>query len=906
MESDSRRPRTVKNIEGLLERVSELFGFDPAGMRDRILYCVLQVSNLHQNLRWIEPTVDRQSIDLYLYESIDRVYHNVNGILNLLFIYGYEFYPQDLGRLWNKLLWLDLGNEMEEYLKFQSSSYLAKMLKQDIYAGMPQSAKFAPEFFLSGRMNKFLRKKLFTRDLHFGWSVCQLKRGMSPLRGISVIENLRKHARLLSNQRLTPTELLREVTRTTREVCEVASPEFKVQRPSPAACYENTRLEQGCIRTICSKTDHDDPDNVAYSFGLLSFPHTEIEIIDGVETEIRCQRINQDLYNTLSQQELNDIYWSNDEILFEEFYRDPELEVFAETDSRKAFTELENRVHDHEGPVPATVVALSEPFKTRIITKSMADSNYYAKPLQQAMHSALRKNNIFTALDRPLVLEDFVDMCNIKSDNPDWCFVSGDYSAATDNLNSDATLTSLYQVMESMQIQMRTRVVLAKAVANQEINYVGALNNYVRSADIQLLANHCTPILGYYTGYEKNFVKLVLDQFYCPQTFVQTNGQLMGSILSFPLLCMINAAVFRHAAEIYHEEVTGERINLLMSECSERYGLRVNGDDILFVAPLRLIEIWSELVATIGLELSVGKNYVHPSVFTINSQMFEVKKNLLVEHNYVNLGLFNIEQTDYSFWRTCDRVQQRLLKGHYGERAERIHEVMMYNWSPTLIRLSKTLKCTPNWYFPRHLGGLGLQTFEPVKATEFQCRVATALMTRNTIEDILRNKFTYSERVVDPVLEHQLGRWKKIVKSIGYELSESLEEKEDDLLGSLMSRYTLDYIVYDVEAKERSLMREMTRTWKKYDRLCGGLKPASIEKILFDLPKSIKLRPYQFDLTEYTTSYPRCEYDVIDANTDEFPMKCDRNPEILDLGFEDFWSSMGYQRIPETGALAHH
>lgn len=887
LESDSRHSCVIGiNNEQIVNKLVQLFNFDPTETKHRLESVIIDVLMLDTPIysEWFGL-----EYAAYVKRSYDRVRVNVDAILDLLFIYQCDVRFVDIGALWNKFLWLDLGNELEDYLKFQTASYLAKMMKQDIYASMPPVKKFKAEFFLVGSMNKFLRKKLFSHDIHFGWSVCQSKRGMSPLRGVSVLKNLRAHKQLLSTQRSTPPRVLREVERTVRELFNTVDREyeFKLTRPSPAACYELTRQSQGCIAAICGRAHLVDGTPNQQSFGILHKPHHIEYYEDGVLVSEKIERPSMIDWLNLS----TDDYFSEVSPIYEAYQPEASrIEVFDETDPVYIFNAVESRLHSRTGNIPATVVALSEPFKTRIITKSMADANYYAKPLQQVMHKNLRKNKIFTALDRPLVLEDFVELAELRINNPSWKFVSGDYSAATDNINSDATISALYQVMEKLDIAPKTRVVLAQAVANQEITYFGSLKGYENDPDLMLVKKRA----GVF-----NTNALV------PTDFDQQNGQLMGSILSFPLLCMINAAMFRMAVEEYYS-YQGAKYDISLKECEEMYGLRVNGDDILFCAPDELIEIWSNLVAEVGLILSLGKNYVHPNIFTINSQMIEVKKDrMILEHNYVNLGLFKPDENEYSFFRTCDKVQQRLYKGQTGQRLENIHEVLIYKWSPILRGLSRRFRYSFNWYLPRHVGGLGLQSFEPIKATIYQRRIATALLTRSSLDTILKNKFLFSERVVDPVLVRQLDKFKKIADQIGYELTSEREDNSSELLESVMSRYIADFEVYDPLAQERSLVKSMIRKIRKLDESCGSLKPMRLEKILFSDEPQIRLNEYEFEVTDRLVSYPRCRYDDFDDSNDGFRSVCPRNVDLQLDQHPCYWTSLGYQRSPDNGLLTH-
>jgi hypothetical protein len=83
----------------------------------------------------------------------------------------------------------------------------------------------------------------------------------------------------------------------------------------------------------------------------------------------------------------------------------------------------------------------------------------------------------------------------------------------------------------------------------------------------------------------------------------QTSGQLMGSLLSFPLLCLANLYTLRSAGFLSHQ-------------------MLVNGDDVVARGTLDQIARWRDIAPRIGLSLSVGKNFIDPDFCTVNSQLF--------------------------------------------------------------------------------------------------------------------------------------------------------------------------------------------------------------------------------------------------------------------------------------------
>ena len=112
-----------------------------------------------------------------------------------------------------------------------------------------------------------------------------------------------------------------------------------------------------------------------------------------------------------------------------------------------------------------------------------------------------------------------------------------------------------------------------------------------------------------------------------PDDFLMSNGQLMGCVFSFIILCLINAAVYRASLERY----TGRRFFL------RNLPAKINGDDILFKTNSLHYALWCEMIEKVGFEKSVGKNYVSDQFCVINSQYFDVTRDFC-KVPYFNLG----------------------------------------------------------------------------------------------------------------------------------------------------------------------------------------------------------------------------------------------------------------------------
>lgn len=232
----------------------------------------------------------------------------------------------------------------------------------------------------------------------------------------------------------------------------------------------------------------------------------------------------------------------------------------------------ENMCYTFPSSLPENVVqavAIPEPLKVRMITKSQPLA-WALKPMQRAMWKALGKFDCFNLTQGKREEEEVPLMFGQQ----EGFLLSGDYSAATDRLNSD---------------------VMAACV--NELTKVFASN----------------PILCDYLRWESGQHRITYPKWTGIPDVIQTRGQLMGSLLSFPILCVANAATL---------------MTLRKHESLGQVRALINGDDILFrEKSLRKIHSWKRIASAMGLEPSVGKNYCSRHFGSINSQLILVSKN---------------------------------------------------------------------------------------------------------------------------------------------------------------------------------------------------------------------------------------------------------------------------------------
>jgi hypothetical protein len=266
------------------------------------------------------------------------------------------------------------------------------------------------------------------------------------------------------------------------------------------------------------------------------------------------------------------------------------------------------------GRCQATVAAILEPLKCRLITKGSGMPYFAAQPLQRAMWERLQSYPAFRLTGRPLQKYDLTDLLERHKTLGLGHFdkwVSGDYSAATDGLSQQINSLCLEEAIKAGSLDPDEAAVARAVLGNHRIKYVQG-----QGGDFRYDATHASSFPGALEPHEH-----AIDQ---------TNGQLMGSVLSFPVLCAINAAAYWLALE-HH---TGRSFTI------DQLPILVNGDDICFRADDSFYAEWQAWTKVAGFTLSAGKNYISPDFVTINSEGFVHKSNGDLEKvGFLNTGL---------------------------------------------------------------------------------------------------------------------------------------------------------------------------------------------------------------------------------------------------------------------------
>ena len=262
-----------------------------------------------------------------------------------------------------------------------------------------------------------------------------------------------------------------------------------------------------------------------------------------------------------------------------------------------------------------------EPLKARIITKPGVGQYETMTTLQKEGHRTLANHSsgVFLPTIQTLEKEHLARL--LGAWDTGMFFKSGDFSGATDRLSVEAA-RRMFKVLYGHSRHIPQYLKGLAMLTNSTVHY----------------SDKCLPNLGT-PGTKENPHKwpqasghlgdtsLLDDLDFGDAIVAQTNGQLMGDPLSFPLLCLWNAANFFNCWLEYNHWYEGEEkmTPALFNLCAERTGLLICGDDIAFTGTLEFITLWNRSVAEFGMELSPGKDFASDRFVQFCSQTYYVE-----------------------------------------------------------------------------------------------------------------------------------------------------------------------------------------------------------------------------------------------------------------------------------------
>jgi hypothetical protein len=403
--------------------------------------------------------------------------------------------------------------------------------------------------------------------------------------------------------------------------------------------------------------------------------------------------------------------------------------VYDEDNLRKRWIATMDKIKEMAEYEQAIVepVGLAEALKVRVISKGPPLLYTYLKPLQKFLHSTLRKIDVFQLIGTPVTAE-IINKTFPIFDETDM-FLNGDYKASTDNLRgwvSEVLVNELCGVLNEgvkpPDNDLCRFLNLPEEIDMEKPHYV----------DEVLLRRSLT---GHLFKYKDGTLK------------PQTDGQLMGSISSFPFLCLANAALCRWALEI-SDNKRYRLTNLEGYDHAEKCKLLVNGDDCTMLAKrVYLRKNWAKITNFAGLTTSVGKTLFSlpdKPIVVINSVTYDCEPRYssnkardsffdslgtpitypkFVERKYINMGILLGKTRSSISGVDKAKVSYHQLGALHRELYESCPPSVWEEVSKRFIETHRTTleKCSfIPWITPEYLGGPGLVPDGEVSAKDLR------------------------------------------------------------------------------------------------------------------------------------------------------------------------------------------
>lgn len=369
------------------------------------------------------------------------------------------------------------------------------------------------------------------------------------------------------------------------------------------------------------------------------------------------------------------------------------------------------------------LVGLPEPLKVRTISKGQPNRYWRLKYLQKVLWRTINEFPQFRLTSGPISSEHYASLGHLRS-GEGW--VSGDYEAATDNLRSESStwaavgFTEGVGWMEDWTWGLERESEELKSLLDGLCRY--QIQNPEREDDFQ----------------------------------PQTRGQLMGSPISFPILCICNYATLL-CSQIVEGKLSYEDLwDDTKTRCVLGESVLINGDDILFRADQSLYQTWRHVATTAGLRPSAGKNYYSRRFAIVNSCPMLMEQHTLVINNraFPVLEPRRIPFTTFgSIWSNATRGkgagEMQAMGGTACGGDEELSFIgaqarQMWSNAPERLRddlmsifishRREVLDRAPmgcSWFLPEALGGLGLPCRDPLSRISNREFVAALEMFQN-------------------------------------------------------------------------------------------------------------------------------------------------------------------------------
>jgi len=510
---------------------------------------------------------------------------------------------------------------------------------------------------------------------------------------------------------------------------------YKDTVPSVSSNYINNRRRLGCIGTF--KEDFSQLENLETSLETISDHPYHFEMHDLIDqgTELCTVTSTVSLqYGERGRKENNSLKLNNS--MYQQSTGSPITEeeqctVFDFTRYDESLVKFKNAVYEKtfaEKSI-AVPIGLAEPAKVRVITKESPYHMYTLAPFQKWMHSRLRVHPVFELIGKPIEPLEFEEFLGTLQENEEW--TSGDYKESTNYINSWLSNHILKEIFRHIRYNS-TGQNLPKGFYEgyERIANDALCDHYIESVFLRHKYEIARKgLIQKYGQTDKQKLNRELEaikvEFYADEgrLVLQKQGQLMGSVISFPILCIANAVLCLMA-------INADRLQRNQSKLtinSPELRLKINGDDCILPLKKGNEKYWLRVTKNGGLESSIGKTYFSNQIATLNSTLFYKFNNKWNLCKGINYGIL------YAKPRSCQNMRDgKILLSRLGALSRDLKEQTPdYLWLTVKKRFIQThyelLTCPnhPAWFLPEWAGGLGIPIDSPEEVSNTDLHVAS-------------------------------------------------------------------------------------------------------------------------------------------------------------------------------------
>jgi len=666
--------------------------------------------------------VDKVKLINILTYALDAPFQLFSGLMDVFYVsYRYVLSKDDYKLFMNKTVTLAFDNTIDKWFKYHSNYLFCHLEGISDYPVDPLVNSDKPGCLFGGRTRKFLFNKIkfYAKALEkekskitgFFYSIMDCKRSFPELLEVRRIESVMKHQKCLTGVQYSEdikrhfgnkvrladeyiNQVIKVVPAVVRSVFTKKTVDFSTLKsprlPTNNSCFESGRTTGGNLGLIYKHCSEFAKYFQGYvTINACSHPFPVYSSWDGT-----C-------YLNYIVNESNRLYDFNVRGLPGSVHekvtlRKSEFYVNRHTPSTSTFP-----------PINATVATVAEPMKFRIVTGGESSNYSIVRPLQKMLWTALSNSKPFVLTGKTIsskILNDtYCDRTHYaaKVRGVVFDYIAGDYSNATDNMHPAVRDAVWANICKSLGLDS-----------------FGPLGSYASWAELgqSTLGNHIIHNEELRLKYETS------------------HGQLMGSPLSFIILCLANMSIL-YASYLLSKDRRDKVARQFRLEDDmnafdyfvEKYGVLVNGDDLSLrvnnTKTRSFYSAWEDVSTSVGMSPSVGKNFISDNMVLVNSCPYTKFHNIRKGYDEfiacprLNPGLVRGQGKVLSDSRkaSVEEIDELLLSkkdqldcvvGYLGESAvhnERLINNLFFFYNESLLKRTKR-----SWRLPIHLGGLGL------------------------------------------------------------------------------------------------------------------------------------------------------------------------------------------------------